>query len=112
MYVIVYTLHMAELSFYMYMYMCISRGGGEGNKDYKLGLVEFGSYEISVWYASPYPPDFTRLPKIYLCQFCLKYFKSSLTLHKHAVSPQFTGDAPVINTAYFNVHVHCTCTCR
>ncbi|CAI8032974.1 Histone acetyltransferase KAT7 [Geodia barretti] len=59
-------------------------GGGEGGSDYRLGLVEFGCHEMSVWYASPYPPDFTCLPKIFLCQFCLKYFKSSATLHRHA----------------------------
>ena len=61
-------------------------GGGDGKREYQLSLVEFGCHELSVWYASPYPPDFTSLPKIFLCQFCLKYFKSSPTLHRHAVS--------------------------
>ena len=72
-------------------------GGGEGGSDYRLGLVEFGCHEMSVWYASPYPPDFTCLPKIFLCQFCLKYFKSSATLHRHAVRPA-TGLHCVIAT--------------
>ena len=54
--------------------------------DYNLKMIEFGSYEIETWYPSPYPPDHTHLTKLYVCEFCLKYFKSSLTLHKHAVS--------------------------
>jgi hypothetical protein len=54
--------------------------------NYNLKMIEFGSYEIETWYPSPYPPDHTHLTKLYVCEFCLKYFKSSLTLHKHAVS--------------------------
>lgn len=54
--------------------------------DYKLKMIEFGQYEIETWYPSPYPPDHTHLTKLYICEFCLKYFKTSLTLHKHTVS--------------------------
>ena len=49
-------------------------------------MVEFGRYEVDTWYPSPYPLDYTQLTKVYICEFCLKYFKSSITLHKHAVS--------------------------
>ena len=58
--------------------------------NYNLKMIEFGSYEIETWYPSPYPPDHTHLTKLYVCEFCLKYFKSSLTLHKHAVSDYIT----------------------
>ena len=68
------------------VYMMLQGGSSEGNKDYQLSLVEFGRHEMTAWYASPYPPDYTCLSKIYICQFCLKYFKSSVTLHRHAVS--------------------------
>ena len=30
---------------------------------------------IKVWYQSPYPEEYTVLPKIYICEFCLKYMK-------------------------------------
>ena len=56
------------------------------SKDYRLQMVEFGHYEVYTWYPSPYPLDYTQLTKVYICEFCLKYFKSSITLHKHAVS--------------------------
>lgn len=54
--------------------------------NYRLKVIEFGSHEVDTWYPSPYPADHTSLPKLYICEFCLKYFKSSLTLRKHAVS--------------------------
>lgn len=30
---------------------------------------------VKVWYQSPYPEEYTVLPKIYICEFCLKYMK-------------------------------------
>lgn len=50
---------------------------------------------MTVWYASPYPPDFTQLSKIYICEYCLKYFKSSITLHKHVVSWESGARSPL-----------------
>ena len=37
-----------------------------------------------MWYQSPYPEDYTCLPRIFLCEFCLKYMKSSAVLRRHA----------------------------
>ncbi|CAN7992070.1 unnamed protein product, partial [Ixodes pacificus] len=34
--------------------------------------IEFGQYEIQTWYSSPYPQEYARLPKLFLCEFCLK----------------------------------------
>ncbi|XP_067242353.1 histone acetyltransferase KAT6B isoform X2 [Chanodichthys erythropterus] len=47
-------------------------------------LIEFGKYEIQTWYSSPYPPEYSRLPKLYLCEFCLKYMKSQDILQRHS----------------------------
>ncbi|XP_043912676.1 histone acetyltransferase KAT6B isoform X2 [Protopterus annectens] len=46
--------------------------------------VEFGKYEIQTWYSSPYPQEYARLPKLYLCEFCLKYMKSRNILLRHS----------------------------
>ncbi|XP_069473765.1 histone acetyltransferase KAT6A [Ambystoma mexicanum] len=46
-------------------------------------LIEFGKYEIQTWYSSPYPQEYSRLPKLYLCEFCLKYMKSRTILQQH-----------------------------
>ncbi|XP_059098251.1 histone acetyltransferase KAT6A-like isoform X2 [Tigriopus californicus] len=45
--------------------------------------IQFGKFEISTWYSSPYPHEYARLPKLYLCEFCLKYMKSRPILERH-----------------------------
>lgn len=54
--------------------------GRSGNR-----CIEFGSFEIDTWYSSPYPEEFQRLHKIYICEFCLKYMKSQTVLRRHVV---------------------------
>ena len=39
---------------------------------------------LQVWYQSPYPEEYTSQPKIYICEFCLKYMRSSCQLRRHA----------------------------
>ncbi len=46
-------------------------------------MIEFGKYEIKTWYSSPYPQEYATLPKLYLCEFCLKYMKSRSILKRH-----------------------------
>ncbi|XP_061564469.1 histone acetyltransferase KAT6B isoform X2 [Cololabis saira] len=46
-------------------------------------VIEFGNYEIQTWYSSPYPPEYSRLQKLYLCEFCLKYMRSINILQRH-----------------------------
>ncbi|XP_077594867.1 histone acetyltransferase KAT6B isoform X2 [Stigmatopora nigra] len=46
-------------------------------------LIEIGKYEIQTWYSSPYPPEYSRLQKLYLCEFCLKYMRSKNILQRH-----------------------------
>ncbi|XP_066259738.1 histone acetyltransferase KAT6B isoform X1 [Euwallacea similis] len=47
------------------------------------GAIEFGKYEIHTWYSSPFPQEYARLPKLFLCEFCLKYTKSKAVLKRH-----------------------------
>ncbi len=46
-------------------------------------MIEFGKYEVKTWYSSPYPQEYAMLPKLYLCEFCLKYMKSRSILKRH-----------------------------
>ena len=39
---------------------------------------------MEVWYQSPYPEEYSCLPKLYICEFCLKYLKSATQLRRHA----------------------------
>ncbi|CAN0360220.1 unnamed protein product [Lampetra planeri] len=45
--------------------------------------IVFGRYELDTWYHSPYPEEYTRLGKLYVCEFCLKYMKSPTILRRH-----------------------------
>ncbi|XP_063900953.1 histone acetyltransferase KAT7-like isoform X2 [Zophobas morio] len=45
--------------------------------------IEFGKFRIETWFSSPYPEEYARLPKLYLCEFCLRYMKSRPVLQNH-----------------------------
>ncbi|XP_055836613.1 uncharacterized protein LOC129905215 isoform X2 [Episyrphus balteatus] len=45
--------------------------------------IEFGKWEIQTWYSSRFPQEYARLPKLFLCEFCLKYTKSKAVLARH-----------------------------
>jgi len=46
-------------------------------------MIELGKHRIRPWYFSPYPQEFTSLPCIYLCEFCLRFAKSRKCLERH-----------------------------
>jgi len=46
-------------------------------------MIQFGKFDITTWYSSPYPQEYARLPKLFLCEFCLKYMKSRPILDRH-----------------------------
>lgn len=46
--------------------------------------VSMGKFCMQVWYQSPYPDDVARLPKLYLCEYCLRYQKSEVGMKRHA----------------------------
>ncbi|KAM9467291.1 histone acetyltransferase KAT7 isoform 5-T5 [Salvelinus alpinus] len=45
--------------------------------------IVFGRYELDTWYHSPYPEEYARLGRLYMCEFCLKYMKSLTILRRH-----------------------------
>ncbi|KAL6474728.1 hypothetical protein MHYP_G00157680 [Metynnis hypsauchen] len=45
--------------------------------------IIFGRYELDTWYHSPYPEEYARLGRLYVCEFCLKYMKSQTILRRH-----------------------------
>ena len=44
-----------------------------------------GRYEMDTWYTAPYPEEYSRLPKIYICEYCLKYMKTATIARRHTV---------------------------
>lgn len=50
---------------------------------YGIKCIDLGRYEIDVWYGSPYPEEYRYLPKLYICEFCLKYMTSAAVSRRH-----------------------------
>jgi len=48
-----------------------------------INTIEIGRYEVDTWYFSPYPEEFSKCDKLYICEFCLKYMKKKKTLNRH-----------------------------
>ena len=51
--------------------------------------IRFGQdYEIKTWYQAPYPEEFAKVTegRLWLCEFCLKYFKGHFQASRHRVS--------------------------
>ena len=55
-------------------------------QEYRIKHLAMGAFEMSTWYSSPYPEEYARLPKLFVCEYCLKYMKTSTILRRHAVS--------------------------
>jgi histone acetyltransferase MYST4 len=58
-----------------------SSPGGTGSRN--PAAIVFGRYEVETWYSSPFPQEYARLPKLFFCEFCLKYTKSRAVLDRH-----------------------------
>lgn len=42
-----------------------------------------GKYMMEVWYQSPYPGDAARVPRLFVCEFCLNHHKSATGAARH-----------------------------
>lgn len=56
--------------------------------------IEVGEYNINTWYSAPYPEEYAILPKLFLCEFCLKYMKSLDNLRRHQDKCEMSGHPP------------------
>ena len=52
--------------------------------------VQIGRYEIDTWYFSPYPEEYGRQPKLWICQYCLKYMRLEKTYRQVFIPLFFT----------------------
>lgn len=48
--------------------------------------IQIGPYEIDTWYFSPYPGDYGKEPKLWICEYCLKYMRFEMSFNIHRVS--------------------------
>ena len=52
--------------------------------------IQIGKYEIDAWYFSPFPEDYGKQTKLWICEYCLKYMKYEKTFCDHMVSTILT----------------------
>lgn len=45
--------------------------------------IQIGKYEIDAWYFSPFPDDYGKQGKLWICEYCLKYMKYEKTFCDH-----------------------------
>ena len=45
--------------------------------------IELGKFEIDCWYYSPYPEQYAKSGKLFLCEFCLNYHTRKSALERH-----------------------------
>ena len=45
--------------------------------------IQIGKYEIDAWYFSPYPEEYGKQPKLWICEYCLKYMKLERSYQIH-----------------------------
>ncbi len=54
----------------------------------RIRSIRFGEYEIQTWYDAPFPEEYMNVPdgRLWICEFCLKYMKSTFGAGRHRVS--------------------------
>ncbi|KAM7534807.1 hypothetical protein Aperf_G00000113311 [Anoplocephala perfoliata] len=50
--------------------------------------IQIGKYCIDTWYSAPYPSEYARLSLLYICEYCLKYFKTADVYKRHMAKCQ------------------------
>ncbi|KAI8808445.1 acyl-CoA N-acyltransferase [Cladochytrium replicatum] len=45
--------------------------------------IIMGKHEVETWYFSPYPEELTRVPAVYICEFCLEYMGTPRQFERH-----------------------------
>jgi hypothetical protein len=48
--------------------------------------IQIGRYEIDAWYFSPYPEEYGKQSKLWICEYCLKYMKLEKSYRYHQVT--------------------------
>lgn len=49
----------------------------------QIEFIEFGQFQIDIWYAAPYPEEYSRNQALFICEFCLKYMESATVAWRH-----------------------------
>lgn len=53
--------------------------------------LRIGRFEIDTWYFSPYPEEFGKVSKLYVCEYCLIYMRYAVQYKAHKVGCMDSG---------------------
>ena len=62
--------------------------------------IEIGKFEIDTWYYSPYPEEYSKQTKLYICEYCIKYMKFETTYRRHQVIQYFDQCSHLIDRSF------------
>lgn len=48
-----------------------------------INTIQMGEFELDAWYFSPFPEEYGKASKLYVCEWCLKYMQLPRTLECH-----------------------------
>lgn len=68
----------------------------------KLNKIQIGDYEVDIWYSSPYPEEYIKEEKLFICEFCLDYMTNARTLSRHQSKCYLS--CPPANEIYRSIH--------
>ena len=53
-----------------------------------INKIVIGKYEIDAWYFSPYPEEYGKQTKLWICEYCLKYMRLESSYVRHLTQCQ------------------------
>eukprot|EP00045_Choanoeca_perplexa_P008295 m.76547 g.76547 ORF g.76547 m.76547 type:complete len:581 (+) comp14435_c0_seq1:102-1844(+) len=56
--------------------------------------IALGAFRIKTWYSAAYPHEYSTLPTLYICEFCLRYFAGAEALGRHMSKCECQGHPP------------------
>uniref|UniRef100_A0A8B9CF84 Histone acetyltransferase n=1 Tax=Anser brachyrhynchus TaxID=132585 RepID=A0A8B9CF84_9AVES len=66
--------------------------------------IHIGHFEIDAWYFSPFPEDYGKQPKLWICEYCLKYMKYERTYRLDTCDTRVTpGGGPSLGSPSVNL---------
>ncbi|CAG9828862.1 unnamed protein product [Diabrotica balteata] len=54
--------------------------------------IQIGRFEIDTWYFSPFPEEYGRQSKLWICEYCLKYMRLEKSYRYHMVKKKNLRD--------------------
>jgi len=62
----------------------LEREHEEVTKVKNIERIFMGKWEVEAWYFSPYPEEYAKEERLFVCEFCLKYMKKKRTFARHS----------------------------